>query len=78
MGTWEQAHDSAERAQLRCPVCGAGPDRPFSPFSLQFDTEGLIFRSHEGDERWTYERLWRFGPCGCEGREILPEATVTY
>ncbi len=22
MGTWEQAHDNAERAQLRCPVCG--------------------------------------------------------
>lgn len=22
MDTWEQAHDSAGRAQLRCPVCG--------------------------------------------------------
>ncbi len=22
MDTWEQAHDNAGRAQLRCPVCG--------------------------------------------------------
>jgi len=54
--------------RLRCPLCGAGQHS----FGLTLDCEGLIGRFYDDEDHGGYERLWRFEPCGCEGREILP------
>ncbi len=58
--------------RLRCPLCGEGAGGPYYEFGLELDCEGLVGSSYGGEDRFEYERLWRFVPCGCWGREILP------
>lgn len=52
----------------RCPLCGTRESNAnFGP--------ALVFR--EGRFRDSeLETEWRFWPCGCEGREILPEEST--
>lgn len=66
---------------LFCPLCGARPPQqrmPWEPgFEVFYGEEGLVFRAWRDVERITYERVWRFEPCGCEGRELLPSSYAT-
>lgn len=60
----------ALRTAGRCPLCRKRVDEYRAEEMLAFRDVGDGWR---GPER---EIEWRFGPCGCEGREILPEATT--
>ncbi|MFI0530289.1 hypothetical protein ACH3XX_09595 [Streptomyces scabiei] len=58
---------------LRCPLCGHRPHPGFfgDSFGFSVEDEGLVLRVLDGEERLTEETLWRFWPCGCEGRELI-------
>lgn len=56
-------------SRLRCPLCGAGRH----PFGFTFGCEAPVGRFHADGRFGGYESIWRFEPCGCEGRELLPE-----
>jgi hypothetical protein len=62
---------------MSCPLCGARPPTRrvrslWGPgFEVEYGPATHVIREWEGRERSTIEMLWRFGPCGCEGREVL-------
>ena len=55
-GQWDRVH---------CTLCGTHANG----YSLTMG--GLIGRFYDGEDHSTYERVWQFEPCGCEGRELL-------
>lgn len=53
-----------------CPICGTA-DRTWGLcFSVEY---GLIARQVGDEIHLSTEGIWRFEPCGCVGREILPD-----
>ncbi|MFC8156322.1 hypothetical protein ACFUO0_20105 [Streptomyces cinereoruber] len=46
-----------------CPLCGTRCTL------ISYDHPGVIYREFEGEG--SVECEWRFGPCGCRGREIV-------
>lgn len=63
---------------MSCPLCGARPParRTLPPWEPGLEVEctpTLAYREWGGHEQITQEVHWRFEPCGCEGRELLPE-----
>ncbi|MFF7881034.1 hypothetical protein ACH40F_07850 [Streptomyces sp. NPDC020794] len=69
---------------MRCPLCGARPPAVRPPASRLLWERGfevectpmLACREWEGYEQITQEMQWRFEPCGCEGREMLPGEAI--
>ena len=55
------------RRPERCPLCQRWVDVYSSEETLAFRDIGDGWREPE------HEGTWRFEPCGCEGRELLPE-----
>lgn len=55
---------------LRCPICGSVDKTWGLCFGVEF---GLISRQVGDEIHLSTEGIWRFEPCGCEGREILPD-----
>lgn len=62
----------ALRRPGRCPLCRRRVDSYRAEETLALRDVGDGWREPE------HETEWRFEPCGCEGREILPEATAPY
>lgn len=58
---------------LLCPLCGARVDWPSreGPYRVHRD-DGTVSWFEPGDDPGSVELTWRFEPCGCEGRELLP------
>jgi len=69
---WRLRDFRVPAALKRCPICGSAGDR--WGFGLGIDcSTGLISRQVGDEIHLSTEAIWRFWPCGCEGREILPD-----
>lgn len=57
-----------------CPLCAASANHVVAegPFRVARDGDGSASWYELGDGPGDVEILYQFGPCGCEGREILP------
>ena len=64
---------------LVCPLCSARTNYPSfeAPFRVlrQGDGSTSWFEPKDGDV--DVECAWRFEPCGCEGRELLPGLSIS-
>lgn len=59
---------------MACPLCGTRADGISweKPYCIYRDGDGHVSWYEPGDRRGSIERTWRFEPCGCEARELLP------
>lgn len=62
----------------QCPVCGSWVNSVGVEDALWWlRDEGWSCAYAEPTPGATFEALWRFGPCGCEAREILHDTAST-
>ncbi|MEU5596671.1 hypothetical protein [Streptomyces sp. NPDC020298] len=63
---------------LVCPLCGRRGEYVSCdpPFRVRRDGDGSTSWYEPDDGPGDIEILWQFEPCGCEGREILPDLAV--
>ncbi|MFC8676698.1 hypothetical protein ACFUEN_28935 [Streptomyces griseorubiginosus] len=66
---FQQQHAAGAWLMWQCPLCGA---RPAPDFGVDRGPDTEVHRVWEDQKQVTYELTWRFEPCGCEGRELLP------
>jgi hypothetical protein len=62
---------------LACPLCRARTDAVSCDraFHVARDGDGNVtWYEREADSPGDIEQAWRFNPCGCEARQLLPEA----
>jgi len=68
----------------RCPLCKTSVEfQPWANVVTGWSCEGptQVWRltgppAWAVGPEWQWEYAWRFEPCGCEGRELLPELSL--